>query len=155
VYSNSGPGIHIAADVIDSTALGERVAEARSALAAAADIVLAAQRPQLDVEPLVSLATLRAELAELQSHTHYFSTQRLQRAPGLRGRLAYELRRTVRRFTSWYVEPRWMLQQTINSEICALLDSTERTLARLEDDLEELAMWRRRIDHGSRSDVQR
>lgn len=104
---------------------------------------------------LESLAVLRTRLHELQAHTTYFSSQRLHRAPGLRGRLAYEIKRTVRRFTSWYVEPRWMLQQAVNDEVTRLLDATERTIAQLRDDVDDLAMWRRRVDRRMDGDASR
>lgn len=147
---NNGIGILIAADVIDPVELSRRVGAAREAVAPAAAAVQSSHRAEVD-HALASLSALRSELAELETHTTYFSTQRLQRAQGIRARIAYEIKRTVRRFTSWYVEPRWVLQQAVNSELSALLDAMERNTAHLRDDLDELAMWRRRVDHLTKS----
>ena len=148
---DNGPGILIAADVIDPLELATLIGAAREAVAPAAAEVLSSHRTEVDLA-LASLSALRSQLAELEAHTTYFSTQRLQRAPGIRRRLAYEIKRTVRRVTSWYVEPRWMLQQAVNRELSALLDTMERNTAHLRDDLDELAMWRRRVDHRTNGD---
>lgn len=138
-------GILIAPDVIDPSDLEARVEAAREAVASAADDVMSTGGAQMN-RALESFSVLMAHLHELQAHTTYLSSQRLHRAAGLRGRVAYEIKRTVRRFTSWYVEPRWILQQAVNDEATRLLDDMERTISQLRDDVDDLAMWRRRVD---------
>ena len=143
--------ILISEDVIDPGELEERVEAARAAVASAADEVLSPARSQLG-RAVDSLSVLRGSLHELQAHTAYFSAERLQQAPGLPGRIAYEIKRTVRRFTSWYVEPRWMLQQAVNDDLAQLIETMERAIAQLRDDVDDLAMWRRRVERRIDSD---
>jgi bacterioferritin (cytochrome b1) len=61
-----------------------------------------------------------------------------QRAPGLRGAVAFRLKRLVRRVTYWYVEPRMEAQREIDAEVarfatdtCAELDAAQQEIERL------------------------
>lgn len=57
---------------------------------------------------------------------------------GLRGRIGSMLRRVVRRLTSWYVEPRWILQQEFDAQAIEFSSQAFNAMHRVEADLNEL-----------------
>ncbi len=58
--------------------------------------------------------------------------------PGLRGRVGSVLRRVVRRLTSWYVEPRWVLQQEFDTQSIEFSAQAFNAVYRVDAELEEL-----------------
>jgi hypothetical protein len=58
--------------------------------------------------------------------------------PGLRGRIGSMLRRVVRRLTSWYVEPRWILQQEFDTQTIEFSSQAFNEMHRVDADLNEL-----------------
>jgi 2-polyprenyl-3-methyl-5-hydroxy-6-metoxy-1,4-benzoquinol methylase len=69
----------------------------------------------------------------------------LSGATGLRGRTGRLFKRVIRRLTSWYVEPRWIIQKDFDHrsiefsrQVIADFDVTNRHLQRVDAELEEL-----------------
>lgn len=54
---------------------------------------------------------------------------RLEQGPGLRGRVAFFIKRVVRKLSAWYVEPRF-------NEIRAHLEDQQRTIIFLRKELD-------------------
>lgn len=57
---------------------------------------------------------------------------------GLRGHVSLFAKRLVRKATSWYVEPRWMVQHQIDSENIDYASQVYNTVRRIEVELDEL-----------------
>lgn len=53
----------------------------------------------------------------------------LEQAPGLRGRVAFFVKRVVRKLTSWYVDPRF-------NETRSLIEDQQRTIVFLRKELD-------------------
>ncbi len=62
----------------------------------------------------------------------------LSGARGARGRVGALVKRVVRRLTSWYVEPRWVLQKEYDGQAVVLASSVVTTLRRVDAELDEL-----------------
>jgi hypothetical protein len=56
---------------------------------------------------------------------------RIERGPGLRGRVAFFVKRVIRRLSSWYVEPRF-------NELRALHEDQQRSIIFLRKELDNL-----------------
>lgn len=69
----------------------------------------------------------------------------LSRPRGLRGHAGAFVKRMVRRFTSWYVEPRWVLQQELDSQAIAFASAASAAVARMDADLAELRRQNARL----------
>ncbi len=57
---------------------------------------------------------------------------------GLRGRVGSVVKRVVRRLTSWYVEPRWIVQQQFDSELIEFSAQAYNAIYRIDTELDEL-----------------
>ena len=55
----------------------------------------------------------------------------LEQAPGLRGRVAFFVKRVVRKLSAWYVEPRF-------NEIRSLFEDQQRTVVFLRKELDNM-----------------
>jgi SAM-dependent methyltransferase len=64
---------------------------------------------------------------------------------GLRGHVGALLKRMVRRLTSWYVEPRWVLQQQIDAQAIGFASTASAALARMDAELAELRRQNARL----------
>ncbi len=62
----------------------------------------------------------------------------LSGARGPRGRVGSLVKRVVRRLTSWYVEPRWVLQKDYDGQAVVLASSIVTTLRRVDAELDDL-----------------
>jgi O-antigen chain-terminating methyltransferase len=58
--------------------------------------------------------------------------------PGLRGSLGAVVRRVVRRLTSWYVEPRWVLQQEFDAQTIQFSAEAFNAVHRVDNEMDEL-----------------
>lgn len=94
-----------------------------------------ADRPQL-TEPSTRAAELRANRLHLLWHT-VVQPPLVQRSTP-RGRVAYFVKRVVRRLTSWYVEPRWAAQHEIDAEAARFATDAAAVLAALEARVSQL-----------------
>jgi hypothetical protein len=56
---------------------------------------------------------------------------RIEQGPGLRGRVAFFVKRVIRRLSWWYVEPRFI-------EVRALLEDQQRTVIFLRKELDNM-----------------
>ncbi len=56
---------------------------------------------------------------------------RIEQGPGLRGRVAFFVKRVIRRLSWWYVEPRF-------AEVRALLEDQQRTVIFLRKELDNM-----------------
>ena len=56
---------------------------------------------------------------------------RIEQGPGLRGRVAFFVKRVIRRLSGWYVEPRF-------TEVRALLEDQQRTVIFLRKELDNM-----------------
>jgi hypothetical protein len=56
---------------------------------------------------------------------------RIEQGPGLRGRVAFFVKRVIRRLSWWYVEPRF-------TEVRALLEDQQRTVIFLRKELDNM-----------------
>src|ERR1035438_6207409 len=77
----------------------------------------------IDTSILSSDLTGRPPAPSLDAPIHAMRVTHSQMHPpglghegGLRGRVGTLVKRVVRKLTSWYVEPRWILQQQIDSQ---------------------------------------
>ncbi|MGA3146376.1 MAG: class I SAM-dependent methyltransferase [Acidimicrobiales bacterium] len=57
---------------------------------------------------------------------------------GLRGRAGSVVKRAVRKATSWYVEPRWILQQQLDSQGIEFSAQAYNAVYRIDNELDEL-----------------
>jgi 2-polyprenyl-3-methyl-5-hydroxy-6-metoxy-1,4-benzoquinol methylase len=64
---------------------------------------------------------------------------------GLRGHVGAFFKRIVRRLTSWYVEPRWVLQQQIDAQAIAFASALSAVVARSDAELAELRRQNARL----------
>jgi hypothetical protein len=56
----------------------------------------------------------------------------LERRPGARGRLAYVVKRVLRKLMRWYVEPALAEQRIVNDALLRLVDDLARRVDKLE-----------------------
>ncbi len=59
-------------------------------------------------------------------------------SPGTRGLVGSVVKRVVRRMTSWYVEPRWILQQQFDSQGVEFSAQAYNSIYRIDTELDEL-----------------
>ncbi len=64
---------------------------------------------------------------------------------GVRGRISSALKRLVRRLTSWYVEPRWILQQGLDSQSIEFAAQAYNNIWRIDVELAELRRQNARL----------
>lgn len=66
--------------------------------------------------------------------------------PGVRGgRVGTFVKRIVRKLTSWYVEPRWIQQQQLDSESIEFASRAYNSICRIEAELDELRRQNTRL----------
>jgi hypothetical protein len=97
-----------------------------------------------DIHPLAT-EQLAAPVHAMQPLHAELHPPDLSGATGLRGRVGRLFKRVVRRLTSWYVEPRWVIQQEFDlrdiefsRHMIGAFDLTNRHLERVDAELEEL-----------------
>jgi hypothetical protein len=56
----------------------------------------------------------------------------LERRPGLKGRLAFQVKRVLRKLMRWYVEPAFAEQRIVNDALLRLVDDLARRVDELE-----------------------
>ena len=56
----------------------------------------------------------------------------LERRPGTKGRLAFQVKRVLRKLMRWYVEPALAEQRIVNDALLRLVDDLSRRLDELE-----------------------
>ena len=56
----------------------------------------------------------------------------LERRPGVKGRLAFQVKRVLRKFMRWYVEPAFAEQRIVNDALLRLVDDLARRVDELE-----------------------
>lgn len=56
----------------------------------------------------------------------------LERRPGLKGRLAFQVKRVLRKTMRWYVEPALAEQRIVNDALLRLVDDLSRRVDELE-----------------------
>jgi hypothetical protein len=56
----------------------------------------------------------------------------LERRPGLKGRVAYQVKRVLRKAMRWYVEPAFAEQRIVNDALLRLVDDLSRRIDELE-----------------------
>jgi hypothetical protein len=56
----------------------------------------------------------------------------VERRPGLKGRLAYLVKRILRKLMRWYVEPAFAEQRIVNDALLRLVDDLARRVDELE-----------------------
>lgn len=124
--------------VIDPAALVERVQQLVSSI----DHVQPGPPSDLGA---VSTERLAAPVHGMQPFHEALLPPDVGGAAGVRGRVARFVKRVVRKMTSWYVEPRWVTQQGFDSrtiefsrEVIGAFDLTNRQLARVDAELEDL-----------------
>jgi 2-polyprenyl-3-methyl-5-hydroxy-6-metoxy-1,4-benzoquinol methylase len=67
-------------------------------------------------------------------------------APGARGgQVGTFVKRVVRKLTSWYVEPRWILQQQLDGESIEFASRAYNSISRIEAELDELRRQNTRL----------
>jgi 2-polyprenyl-3-methyl-5-hydroxy-6-metoxy-1,4-benzoquinol methylase len=66
-------------------------------------------------------------------------------SPGWRGRVGALGKRVVRKLTSWYVEPRWILQQQIDSQNIEFASQMYNSVRRIDAELDELRQQNTRL----------
>lgn len=79
--------------------------------------------------------------AEHLRRLHLTSSEpQLELGRGVRGRLVFNVKRTVRKLTRWYVEPHWAAQREFDAELTRFAndvslqcDALERRVAHLEE----------------------
>jgi len=56
----------------------------------------------------------------------------LERRPGLKGGLAFQAKRVLRKLMRWYVEPAFIEQRLVNDALLRLIDDLSRRVEQLE-----------------------
>src|SRR5437870_12838507 len=56
----------------------------------------------------------------------------LERRPGIKGRLAFQVKRVLRKTMRWYVEPAFADQRIVNDALLRLVDDLQRRVDELE-----------------------
>jgi hypothetical protein len=56
----------------------------------------------------------------------------LERRPGLKGALAFQAKRVLRKLMRWYVEPAFIEQRMVNDALLRLIDDLSRRVEKLE-----------------------
>jgi hypothetical protein len=56
----------------------------------------------------------------------------LERRPGAKGRLAFQVKRVLRKLVRWYVEPAFAEQRIVNDALLRLVDDLARRVDELE-----------------------
>ena len=56
----------------------------------------------------------------------------LERRPGLKGGLAFQAKRVLRKLMRWYVEPAFIEQRMVNDALLRLIDDLSRRVEKLE-----------------------
>jgi hypothetical protein len=56
----------------------------------------------------------------------------LERRPGAKGRLAFQVKRALRKLVRWYVEPAFAEQRIVNDALLRLVDELARRVDELE-----------------------
>jgi hypothetical protein len=56
----------------------------------------------------------------------------LERRPGAKGRLAFQVKRVLRKLMRWYVEPAFAEQRIVNDALLRLVDDLARRVDELE-----------------------
>jgi len=56
----------------------------------------------------------------------------LEQRPGAKGRLAFQVKRVLRRLMRWYVEPAFADQRAFNDAVLKLIDDLDERISRLE-----------------------
>jgi hypothetical protein len=75
---------------------------------------------------ILHLNLLQQRAKHLNDLYHTISFPPLEKGEGIQGHLVLFIKRIVRRFTYWYVEPRWQAQSIIDKELADFaLDTTE------------------------------
>jgi O-antigen chain-terminating methyltransferase len=69
----------------------------------------------------------------------------LSGAAGLRGRGGRLVKKAVRKLTSWYVEPRWVLQQGLDAQAIEFAAQAYNNVARVDAELEDLRRQNARL----------
>jgi hypothetical protein len=133
-------GVAITPSVIDPDDLARRMAAARTNMAAAARDVVTSEPP-----------TLGARAERLHRLWSSVSPRPLERGAGVRGRATFELKRTVRRLTSWYVEPRWAGQHEVDAETARFASDVAAQIAELQAQVEYLQTWNDRLQREVRA----
>jgi hypothetical protein len=120
IVHGSKSGVRVAEQLIDPVELTVRFDGLRRQIASAKNQVLPPTQPGTP-------ADLPRRLRELADQANDRS---LQRHPGMRGYVAFSVKRIVRRLTAWYVEP----MNTRHAELAAsMAELAGDTAARLED----------------------
>lgn len=135
-----GIGATVAPAVLDADDLARRMSAARSDMAGASGEIMASGTP-----------TLEARADRLHRLWATVSPQGLQRASGVRGRAAFEVKRTVRRLTAWYVEPRWAGQHEVDAEMARFASDAAAELAVLRQHVAHLEERNDRLQRQVRS----
>jgi len=124
--------------VIDPEALRERVQQLVSTIDEQGPV------PPADIRA-VSTEQLSVPVHGMQPLHAALLPPDLSSPAGPRGRAGRFVKRVVRRLTSWYVEPRWVTQKEFDSrniefsrEVIGAFDLTNRHLARVDAELEDL-----------------
>jgi 2-polyprenyl-3-methyl-5-hydroxy-6-metoxy-1,4-benzoquinol methylase len=100
--------------------------------------------PPADIRP-VGTEELAAPVHAMQPLHAALHPPDLSGAAGPRGRVGRLVKRVIRRLTSWYVEPRWAVQQEfdlrtieLSRQVIGAFDLTNMHLTRVDAELEEL-----------------
>lgn len=132
---DTGIGAIVSPSLIDPRELERRMAAARASQAAAVDEV----RPS-------DTTTLAGRAERLHRLWATVSPTPLEPRPGVRGRAAFETKRTIRRATSWYVEQRWGGQHEIDAETARFASDVAAEIAALHAHVAHLEERNERLE---------
>jgi hypothetical protein len=79
----------------------------------------------------------------------------LEAHAGVRGLVAFNLKRVVRKLGAWYVEPRWQAQREIDAELARFASDSVAAIERLERDVEHLQLCNERLQRELRMSQRR
>lgn len=127
------PGIAISPSVIDQDVFLDRLTIARRDVESAAVAVQPTATDQQGVE-------IRAERLH-RLYVDIGSPVQLGRAPGVRGHLAFQVKRVVHKLIGWYVHASGAAQKEFDAELARLASDTSTTIATLERRVAHLEDW--------------
>ena len=91
------------------------------------------------------VSALESRADRLHRHWLALSPPAIHRRPGPAGRAANLTKRTVRRLTAWYVEPRWEVQREFDAEAARLATDTADAIRLLRNQIEDLQFTNERL----------
>lgn len=98
-----------------------------------------------EAAPVAGLGALVAPVHEMRALHQSLRPPDLPTGGGARGRTGGLVKRVVRRLTSWYVEPRWQVQEQLDAKAIDFAAEAYNSVWRIEAELERMRQQQARV----------